>query len=219
LESVLKDAPAPAFEKPIPDPDYSTLKPIMRGQWMGNNVVEIDSITGLRATADTPIESRVEKIITDVQDILYWVNKKDPRGPAPTNPSSDPQFHLWNPPVQTWWLNNQSKYNITTLNDIPNNYDSLHSTVTKPTITISGLSPEINSTATTTISIKTENQYPLTSVDLFINNNFLTTLSAPFQFRFTPSEYGYQPGSYTLKATGTNSIYSKNSTEFSFKII
>lgn len=219
MEEILKTKQSVPFEKPAPDPDHDTLKPILRGQWMGNHTVEVDSITGLLATEDTPPESRIEKIITDVQDILYWVVKKDPRGPAPTNPSSDPQFHLWNPPVQAWWLANQSKYTTISPSDLPVGYDTIHSTDTKPVITISGLSKNMGSENTTTIAISSTNQYPLTSVDLFINNNFLTTLSAPFRFRFTPSEYGYKPGTYTLKATGTNSIYSKNSAEFAFTII
>lgn len=218
MEDVLKDKPAPAFEKPIPDPDQSTLKPILRGIWAGNTVVDIDKVTGLRATDETPPESRVEKIITDVESILYWVNKKDPRGPIPTNPASDPEFHLWNPAVQSWWFNNQSRYPVTTVNDIPGGYDTLHSTDNKPVITLSGLPSEINSDGTATISISTEGQYPLTSVDLFINNNFLTNLSAPFRFIFTPSQYGFKPGTYTIKAVGTNNIYSKNSTETTFII-
>lgn len=77
----LKKYPTPGFEKPIPDPEYNTLKPVLRGQWMGNQTVEIDKVTGLRATENTPIEARIEKVITDVQDILYWVDKKNPRGP------------------------------------------------------------------------------------------------------------------------------------------
>ena len=35
-----------------------------------------------------------------VHEILYWVNKLDPRGPQPTNPASDPQFERWDAPVR-----------------------------------------------------------------------------------------------------------------------
>lgn len=34
MQEVLKKYPATAFEKPLPDPDYSSLKPVLRGQWM-----------------------------------------------------------------------------------------------------------------------------------------------------------------------------------------
>jgi 1A family penicillin-binding protein len=34
--------------------------------------------------------------------LLYWTNKENPRGPAPSNPASDPQFQYWEYPVQLW---------------------------------------------------------------------------------------------------------------------
>ena len=219
MQKVLAEHPSPSFEKPIPDPDYDTLKPILRGKWMGNRTVEIDRVTGLLATASTPLDARIEKIITDVQDILYWVDKSDPRGPAPTNPERDPQFHLWSPSVQAWWQQHAIDYNITTTADIPSGYDTVHSDDSKPNITISGIPDQMSANNTATIAVSTTDQYPLTSVELFINNNLITILAAPFRFRFTPSEYEYGPGTYTIKATGTNSIYSKNSTEKTLTII
>ncbi len=219
MNSVLTETPAPAFEKPVVDPEYDTLKPILRGKWMGNRGVLVDRVTGALATDTTPVESRIEKIITDVQDILYWVDKDNPRGPAPTNPNKDPQFRLWNPPVQAWWMANQSQYGITTVSDIPSEYDTLHSDTTKPSLSIDGISSRMSPDSTSTIVITDDGQYPLTSVDLFINNTFVTTLSSPFRFRFTPTEYGYGVGTYTLKATGTNSLYLKSSTEKTFTLI
>ncbi len=218
MEEYLKEYPAPAFEKPIPDPDYDTLKPILRGVWMGNNAVQIDKVTGLRATANTPKESIIERVITDVQDILYWVDKENPRGPAPTNPNRDPQFRLWNPPVQAWWMANIGNYNITTPTDIPSGYETVHGNDTTP-LTITGLPQTMNADNTATIGIVTDGSYPLMSVDLFVNNTLITTLSAPFRFRFTPAEYGYGAGSYTLKVVGTNSIYSKSTKEQTFTLI
>ncbi len=218
MQEYLAEHPAPAFEKPIPDADYDSLKPILRGKWMGNNVVEIDSVTGLRATENTPRASIIERVITDVQDILYWVDKDNPRGPVPTNPNKDPQFRLWNPPVQAWWLAHQASYGITTNNDIPLSYDTLHGN-DGATLTLSGLSSVLRRADSETIKVSSTGQYPLTSVDLFVDNSFITTLSSPFQFRFTPEDYGYTSGTHTLKAVGTNTVYSKSSTELSFSVI
>jgi penicillin-binding protein 1C len=73
--------------KTIPDEDFkapsynatstetASLKPVLRGVWQ----------TG-----------------EGVHNILYYVNKEDPRGPAPTNPSSDPEFNLWEAGVKDW---------------------------------------------------------------------------------------------------------------------
>jgi 1A family penicillin-binding protein len=35
-------------------------------------------------------------------EILHWVNKDNPLGPAPSNPSRDPQYWLWEAPLNEW---------------------------------------------------------------------------------------------------------------------
>ena len=214
MTEALKKYPAPAFEKPIPDPDYNTLKPVLRGQWMGNQTVEIDTVTGLRATPNTPAEARIEKVITDVQDILYWVDKKNPRGPTPSNPYSDPQFSLWSPAVQYWWQNNAGKYNAVALGDIPEGYETVHGEDASKGVTLSGLPKEMSLTSTEILTITTTGEYPLNSVDLYIDNSFIATLpSAPFRFTLSPAELGYKVGTHTIKVITTNSIYSKTTLE------
>ena len=37
-----------------------------------------------------------------VHSLLYWVNKDNPQGPQPANPSRDPQYLYWEYPVQVW---------------------------------------------------------------------------------------------------------------------
>lgn len=65
------------FTPPAPDPDQASLLAPLRGDWNGN-----------------PSQG--------VHDILYWVNKDDPRGPAPANPFADQQTAYWEYPVQLW---------------------------------------------------------------------------------------------------------------------
>lgn len=45
-------------------------------------------------------------VITEPHDILYSVSKEDPLGPPPANPASDPQYNLWEAPVQKWLTQN-----------------------------------------------------------------------------------------------------------------
>lgn len=209
MQQALLTYPAKPFEKPIPDPNYSSLKPILRGIWQGNTTVLIDKVTGLRATENTPIEARIEKAITDVKDILYWVNKQDPAGPIPKNPYSDPQFELWNTPVQNWWRDNMSKYGVTTQADIPTNYETIHNPAAISPITIKGVDTPLNASKANKITITSEGQYPLKSADIYINGNYVITTPSSMTFLFTPKDYGYMTGTYTLKAVATNSIYSK----------
>ncbi|HEY0980417.1 MAG TPA: penicillin-binding protein [Candidatus Paceibacterota bacterium] len=214
MAEALKKIPAVPFEKPIPDPEFNSLKPVLRGEWMGNMTIEIDSVTGLRATENTPMEARIERVITDVQDILYWVDKKDPRGPAPSNPASDPQFSLWNPAVQVWWQNNAANYNAVALSDLPTDYETVHSNNNNNDLRIDGLPKQMALTDTQVLTITNKGEYPLNSVDLYIDNSFIATLpSAPFRFTLTPSEYNYKTGTHTIKIIATNSIYTKGTVE------
>jgi penicillin-binding protein 1C len=211
MQYALTKYPAPAFEQPTPDPDYATLKPILRGQWTGNNTVMINKVTGLRATADTPPEAQMEKVITEVHDILYWVNKNDPRGPVPSNPSSDPQFHLWEPPVQTWWANNSVNYPTVSSADLPVGYDTTSTASNSSTLQLSGVSSTMRLSDTADIAVTTTGQSPLASVDVLIDNNYIATLPAPFHFVFTPNDYGFQVGSHTMTFNATNTAYVKSS--------
>lgn len=219
MNEALKKYPNNPFEKPVPDPiDYQSLKPVLRGVWLGSESVMIDKVTGERATDSTPVEAREERIITNVQDILYWVDKSNPRGPKPSNPYSDPQFRLWNTSVQNWWEANKSKYNITTTNDLPTSYETIHTPENKPVIQISGLPQQVKTNDQVIINISNQNQYPLTGVDIFINDNYVTSISSPFRFIFQPKEYGYLPGNYTFRVNAINSIYAKSEKTQSFSI-
>jgi 1A family penicillin-binding protein len=210
MSEMLEKYPSPGFEKPLPDPDYDTLKPILRGKWMGNATVAIDAITGQRATDATPPEARQEQVITDVHSILYWVDKDDPRGPAPKNPSKDPEFSLWEPSVQAWWQANFGGYTTTTEGDLPTGYDTLHSADTGD-MKIDGLPADMSVSDTRTVTFSPGGAYAIKSVDVYVNNNFITTLSsAPFRFSFRPADYNYEPGSYTMKAIATDTILSKH---------
>ncbi len=208
MQYALTKYPETPFEQPVPV-DQSTLKPILRGVWMGNETVKIDKVTGLRATASTPQDAIIEKVITDVHDILYWVNKSDPRGPVPSNPASDPQFRLWEPSVQTWWAANAKNYPNVTTADIPAGSDTTTGT-TASELTLSGLPSTMNLTDNAEVTVSTTGQYPLTSVDVLIDNSYVATLPDPFHFVFTPDDYKLKAGSHSITFNATNSVFAKS---------
>jgi 1A family penicillin-binding protein len=70
-----------SFPQPAPDAATGSLAPVLSGNWNSN-----------------PSQG--------VHDILYWINKDNPRGAPPSNPSSDPQFARWEYPVQQWTMQN-----------------------------------------------------------------------------------------------------------------
>ncbi len=80
MQYALSTTPNQAFTRS--ETDTTGLKPIIRGIWQNPG-------------SDGKLH-----------DILYWVNKNDPNGPIPTDPTSDPQFKYWDAPVQTWAAQN-----------------------------------------------------------------------------------------------------------------
>jgi hypothetical protein len=90
------------FTPPAPiDPN---IKPVLAGYWHGENTRVIDKKTGEPATNETAPEDR-QVIVSGgegIHSILYWVNRADPLGPRPNNPSSDSQFNLWEQAVREW---------------------------------------------------------------------------------------------------------------------
>ena len=72
---------------------------------------------------------------------------------------------------------------------------------------------------TAAVSVINQGQYLMTSVDIFIDNSFITTLASPFKFQFNPASYDFEPGIHTMRAVGINSIHSKKTTETKFTII
>ncbi|MEK7093385.1 MAG: penicillin-binding protein [Patescibacteria group bacterium] len=73
----LEKYPSGDFPPPSPDPAQTSLPPVLTGNW----------------------NSHPER---GVHDILYWVNKSDPRGAPPLNPFADGQTAAWDYPVSLW---------------------------------------------------------------------------------------------------------------------
>ncbi len=47
-----------------------------------------------------------------IHSILYYVDKNDPEGPAPSDPAADPQFNNWEAAVSDWLLKNGFNFNL-----------------------------------------------------------------------------------------------------------
>ncbi len=71
------DVPAVNFPLPLP---RHVEKPMLNGQWQSTQ---------------------------GVHDILYYVDRSNPTGSAPTDPNIDPQFSAWEKAVQTWSSGNE----------------------------------------------------------------------------------------------------------------
>jgi len=194
------------FVKPQPiDP---TLKPALRGIWQGNETYFIDKISGKLATDMTPPETRQEVAIPNIHSILYWVDKTNPNGPIPANPSDDPQFNSWEYGVQQWLQTHPQP-----VVQKPTAFDDVHTQANKPRISL--VSP--NSTASygqndrVTVSFTSTSNYPLARADFYLNDQLIgTSDTPPFVINFVPSSIrSFILGSNNLKTVVYDSVYNE----------
>ena len=181
INEALKNYPLESFEKPKEiDP---TLPPIIRGFWQGGETFITDSVSGGLSTQHTPAESKKEISITNVHNILYWLDKNNPLSQQTGGLTNDSQFTNWEYGVINWWELNKNKYQTILESDMPNYDDNIHTTDSKPVVEIFGLEEHKNYQKTDKInlSIKPLSINPIKKIDIFINNTYLTSLkSDPF---------------------------------------
>lgn len=148
-------------------PINTSIKPSLRGSWMGDESKIIDSRTGLLADDSTPSEFKKEIISGSVHSILYYVDKNNPLGDKPSNPYNNPMFKNWEYGVQNWWSKNSGRYNSLSLNL------NTESNTNKPQITINTNPYEIlkNNTLSFSFTVASKNQIKKTNV--FFNGKFI----------------------------------------------
>lgn len=186
MNEALKAVPDTKFNRPVPETSYD-LKPILRGRWQGGNPVLIDKISGKLATEYTPNEALDEILTGGVHSILYWLDRNDPRGPAPRNPESDPQFSLWEPKVRQW-----AEINAQNVREpiIPTEFDDIHNPDSFPTMEIisPNLDEEYNNRTRINVAFETRSLYEVTRADYFVNDQLIGNSIRPHSFSFVPND-------------------------------
>ena len=103
MEKAFEFYPPGTFTNPLPYNVNQVSKPMVNGQYIVNQQYKNKNTGEI-------------KTIKEIHNILYYVNKDDILGPAPSNPYNDPQFSNWENPVLIWAQNNipnfNSEYNI-----------------------------------------------------------------------------------------------------------
>lgn len=133
MKEATKGTPVESFTAPAP-PD--TDKAVLLGKAY-QRPIKIDKVTGKLATDLTPPEFVEERLYAEAHNILYYVDKDDPRGPIPTDPASDPQYNNWENAVQDWVARTQWAVTSTP----PTESDDLHTIENAPRVTIQSPSP------------------------------------------------------------------------------
>jgi len=193
MEKALKETPVENFTKPLP---INTDKPILNGIPEDPTIYKIDRYSGKLATEYTP-PSQIEEItLQKVHNILYYVDKDNPQGPIPKNPTSDSQYYNWEEPVQVWAQENDFT------EEPPTEYDNIHTDFNKPKIIIT--QPQegdiIPPNSSFYISVDIVAPLSIKQVDFFFGNQLIQTDTiAPYKIKFNlPADISY--GQYPIKA-------------------
>jgi len=217
MREALQRFPAENFKEP-PQTDQ-TLKPVLRGFWRGNTSYFVDKISGKLATDYTPLELRLERVVTNVHSILYWIDKNNPRGDKPTDPNNDPQFERWEYAVQNF----VRKEGIMSETDavIPKENDDIHRPEFRPRLTIKEPQPgtTLNGSSRAAVVVNSTGRFPVEKVEIFINDQYAGRVSKPpFIFYFLPAELPMVRGDNTLKIVGYDSVLNRGETTIPFRV-
>lgn len=170
MKRALASSPVESFKAPTPTPP--DLKPVLLGKAFEAKV-KIDKISGKLATDLTPPDLVVEQTFREAHDTLYYVDKDDPRGPAPANPTSDPQYSNWENAVQDWVTKNSWLSATTTA---PTEFDDVHTTSSQPTISI--VAPSANQEFTSrsaTVQTAVSAMRRITRVEVYTEGSLIGT--------------------------------------------
>jgi membrane peptidoglycan carboxypeptidase len=91
MDVALKDRENVPFAEPAAS---GATKPILNGIWFDPSAVSSDG--------SGENNMNVQSAVSGAHSILYFVDKDDPNGPYPSNPDADPQYHLWEYPIDLW---------------------------------------------------------------------------------------------------------------------
>jgi 1A family penicillin-binding protein len=198
----------------------ASLKPVLRGRYEGANSVVIDKGSGQLANDDTPSEMREELFIPDIHSILHWVDKDDPRGPIPSNPGNDGQYHYWEYGVLIWSAA-QGAFGEDDDTAFPTEVSDIRDDNNKPRVHIR--SPRdgarIRDNRTVSVRLDVEGTFPIKRADYYINNQLLGSVSEePYSMSFVPEDVPGIQDENTLMVIVYDEILNQSSDVIEFEV-
>jgi membrane peptidoglycan carboxypeptidase len=164
--AALQKYSSPSDDFPAPAPETATLPPVLTGNW------NTDPTQG-------------------IHDILYWVNKSNPRVAHPGG-SGDGQMPYWDYPVSLWAGQNPQLnpggLQLPTATGTPSGLPSGQPGSLRITSPQSGATTPLN--ATMTLAAASEGTSPVSSVSFYINGALVGTTGAPYSISYNPTARG-----------------------------
>ncbi len=224
MSQAVKDLPVEGFVPP-PSP-LTDGKPVLRGIWQGGQSYTMDTVSGKLATQYTPKETRKEVTYTSIHTILQWVNKDDPRGPAPTDPTQDSQYPYWEYGVRKWFTEYQKTHpeirEMAGSFTVPTATDDIHTADKVPKIIF--VSPSASTTVNTQsllpIHLGIAGSFTPVKTEVYMNGKYvLTATTDPLNFSFIPSDVGNLNSTANMITVNVfDSAYNKGTATLPFSI-
>jgi len=192
------------------------LKPALRGQWRPTQAVTT-------STGSVPV--RTDTDIAGVHNILHWVDRNNPRGPAPVSPQSDPQYDQWEYSVRKWTEDGTFPSVSDTVvkspsfdnNDERDPDDDIPTADTDFLNVTSNIENEYDEDDTITVSA--ENNGELDRLEVFVNGTLVgDDDSQPFSVRLDVDETDYNDEENTLVIRGINDAGKANEVSTTFSV-
>lgn len=209
MKRVLEGTPVESFTAPI---IKQTGKAVLDGEISSTTVV-VDRASGKLATEFTPVSYREERLYTEYHSILQYVDRADPTGPVPENPSDDPQYEAWENAIQTWITKKEEETGVQIRNEAPpTEQDDLHIPANFPSVSIeSPSSGDEMDGRQVSIQVNTSANRGVSRVEFYIDGLYLgSDSSAPYSLStLIPSSISR--GVHSLKAVAYDDIENSGS--------
>ncbi len=114
----------------------------------------------------------------NVHSILYYVNKDNPQGPYPINPSFDPQFKNWEEAIQRWASEYLNISGSTSARDYINNLAQLSPVSLEP-LQISFVTPKNGDYITFPFTTSLSSNKSLQNIKIFFNDILIQEIKNP----------------------------------------
>lgn len=213
MQKALEGTPVENFNTPPPN---TATKPVLKGELQSEVIIKIDKSSGKLATDLTPLDQIQEIKYCEYHEILHYINKDDPNGPAPEHPEDDPQYDRWEEAVQRWA---KEKMNCQPKPDnLPTETDDLHTGKNKPALSV--ISPQKGETvATRNYLVKINASAPrgIAKVEYYLDGKLVKTdTESPFEENYL--EITSANGDHLLKVIISDDVGNTTWDEFNFHL-
>jgi len=215
LKRVLLNTPIEFFTPAIIE---KTGKTILDGGIAGTTLI-IDKASGKIATQYTPESQKEERLFAEYHSLLHYVDRTDPRGPVPSDPSKDPQYNAWESAIGEWIKKKEAETGkIISQSVPPTEYDDMHTPENFPSVKILTPNEGQSTGRSVSLSVSATAPRPIQRVEFYVDGLFIgSDDSAPYSFEgLLPNSV--DRGQHTIKTIAYDTIDNQGSATVGFQV-